>query len=176
MPLLLFITLFGLLDFVVLFAIGGQIGLLPTLALVLLSGALGLHLIRREGVQTLQRAQARFAQGEIPSDELITGAALIFGGALLVTPGFLSDGLGLLCLIPSSRRLLGRGLKRGGWRSRFFTMGASGTAQEKTADSDWHEHTRRTDKTSQDKTSQNSQANDEQPIEGDYIGKDDSRH
>lgn len=171
MPLLLFITLFGLLDFVVLFAIGGQIGLLPTLALVLLSGALGLHLIRREGVQTLQRAQSRFAQGELPSDELITGAALIFGGALLVAPGFLSDGLGLLCLIPSSRRLLGRGLQRGGWRGRIFTMGAGGATQEKTTGNDWHEHTRRSDK-----ASQNSQTNDEQPIEGDYIGKDDSRH
>ncbi|WP_277811243.1 FxsA family protein [Chromohalobacter canadensis] len=171
MPLLLFITLFGLLDFVVLFAIGGQIGLLPTLALVLLSGALGLHLIRREGVQTLQRAQIRFAQGELPSEELITGAALIFGGALLVAPGFLSDGLGLLCLIPSSRRFLGRGLQRGGWRGRIFTMGYGGATQEQTTASDWHEHTQRTDK-----ASQNNQTNDEQPIEGDYIGKDDSRH
>ncbi|MDV6318960.1 FxsA family protein [Chromohalobacter sp. HP20-39] len=171
MPLLLFITLFGLLDFVVLFAIGGQIGLLPTLALVLLSGALGLHLIRREGVQTLQRAQARFAQGEIPSDELITGAALIFGGALLIAPGFLSDGLGLLCLIPSSRRLLGRGLKHGGWRGRIFTMGSNGPARENTTDSDWHEHASRNDT-----ASQSGPASNEQPLEGDYIGKDDSRH
>ncbi|MCI0508492.1 UPF0716 protein FxsA [Chromohalobacter marismortui] len=171
MPLLLLITLFGLLDFVVLFAIGGQIGLLPTLALVLLSGALGLHLIRREGVQTLQRAQARFAQGEIPSDELITGAALIFGGALLVAPGFLSDGVGLLCLIPSSRRLLGRGLQRGGWRGRIFTMGPDGRTREGTTDSDWHEHAPR-----DDKASHGDQASNEQPIEGDYIGKDDSRH
>ncbi|MEQ7870923.1 FxsA family protein [Chromohalobacter salexigens] len=170
MPLLLFITLFGLLDFVILFAIGGQIGLLPTLALVLLSGALGLHLIRREGVQTLQRAQARFAQGEIPSDELITGAALIFGGALLVAPGFLSDGLGLLCLIPSSRRLLGKGLKQGGWRARMFSMGGHAQRPGPHANDAWHEHARPREDAHDGGTQR------DRPIEGDYIGKDDSRH
>ena len=94
MPLLLFFSLFALLDFVILFSVGSEVGLLTTLLLVLATGFIGLHLIRREGTATLARAQQRFAQGEIPSSELMTGAALIFGGALLMAPGFLSDGLG----------------------------------------------------------------------------------
>ncbi|MCP1367727.1 FxsA family protein, partial [Halomonas sp. BBD48] len=102
MPILFAFTLFALLDFVILFSVGAQIGLLMTLLLILGTGFLGLHLVRREGLATFQRAQQRLAQGEIPSSELMTGAALIFGGALLMAPGFLSDALGFMCLLPTS--------------------------------------------------------------------------
>ncbi|WP_148254865.1 FxsA family protein [Aidingimonas lacisalsi] len=122
MPILLFFTLFALLDFVILFAVGSEIGLLTTLALVLATGFIGLHLVRREGVATLTRAQHRFANGELPSDELLTGAALIFGGALLMAPGFLSDTLGFMCLIPTSRRLLGKWLTRANIRVKGFAF------------------------------------------------------
>lgn len=88
MPILLFISLFTLLDFVLLFTIGGQIGLLTTLLLVLGTGFIGLYLIRKEGVSTFARARQRMQMGEIPSQELLTGAALIFGGALLLARGF----------------------------------------------------------------------------------------
>uniref|UniRef100_UPI000650F989 FxsA family protein n=1 Tax=Halomonas sp. PR-M31 TaxID=1471202 RepID=UPI000650F989 len=73
MPILLAFTLFALLDFVILFSVGAQIGLLATLVLILATGFIGLYLVRREGVATFQRAQQRLAQGEIPSDELMTG-------------------------------------------------------------------------------------------------------
>lgn len=106
MPILLFISLFTLVDFVLLFTVGSHIGLLSTLALVLGTGFVGLHLIRKEGVSTLARARQRMQTGEIPSQELFTGAALIFGGALLLAPGFLSDALGLACLLPNARQLL----------------------------------------------------------------------
>lgn len=108
MPLLLFFSLFTLLDFVVLFSVGSQIGLLPTLLLVLATGFTGLYLIRQQGTATLLRARERMAQGELPSSELLTGAALIFGGALMLAPGFLSDALGLLCVMPGARRLPAR--------------------------------------------------------------------
>lgn len=110
MPILIFISLFTLLDFVVLFSIGSQIGLLTTLLLVLGTGFAGLHLIRKEGVATFARARQRMQAGEVPSSELLTGAALIFGGALLMAPGFLSDALGLACLIPSARQLMFKAL------------------------------------------------------------------
>lgn len=106
MPILIFISLFTLLDFVLLFSIGSQIGLLTTLLLVLSTGFIGLHLIRKEGVSTFARARQRMQAGEIPSTELFTGAALIFGGALLLAPGFLSDALGIACLLPTARQLL----------------------------------------------------------------------
>ncbi|MHB0774305.1 FxsA family protein [Halomonas sp. WWR20] len=168
MPLLFLITLFALLDFVVLFAIGGQIGLLATLLLVLLTGGIGLHLIRREGVSTLQRAQLRFARGEIPSDELITGAALIFGGALLMAPGFLSDTLGLLCLIPRSRQLLGRGLARATAKLGIFQQQSFRYTQD-----DWANGAR----TSQTQSHRDPQDDaDKTPLEGDFISKDEPRH
>ena len=66
------------------------------------------------------RAQERLQRGEMPSGELMEGAALIFGGALLMAPGFLSDGLGLLCLLPASRGLLTRGLSGNNVIARFF--------------------------------------------------------
>ncbi|MGL6249746.1 MAG: FxsA family protein, partial [Billgrantia desiderata] len=65
MPLLLFFSLFTLLDFVVLFSVGSQIGLLPTLLLVLATGFTGLYLIRQQGTATLLRARERMAQGEL---------------------------------------------------------------------------------------------------------------
>ncbi|CAN0154492.1 unnamed protein product [Ectocarpus sp. 12 AP-2014] len=70
MPILIFISLFTLFDFVVLFSIGSQIGLLTTLLLVLGTGFAGLHLIRKEGVSTLARARQRMQVGELPSSEL----------------------------------------------------------------------------------------------------------
>ncbi|HBQ07922.1 MAG TPA: exlusion protein FxsA, partial [Halomonas sp.] len=117
MPILLFISLFTLLDFVLLFTIGGQIGLLTTLLLVLGTGFIGLYLIRKEGVSTFARARQRMQMGEIPSQELLTGAALIFGGALLLAPGFLSDALGIACLIPNARQLLMKALTWAGLKT-----------------------------------------------------------
>ncbi len=87
MPFLLIFTLFALLDFVILFSVGSQIGLLTTLLLVLATGFIGLHLIRREGAATFARARERLERGEVPSGELLTGAALIFGGAPADGPG-----------------------------------------------------------------------------------------
>ncbi|ERS84216.1 FxsA family protein [Halomonas sp. PBN3] len=126
MPFLLFFTLFALLDFVILFSVGSQIGLLTTLALVLATGFIGLHLIRREGAATFARARERLERGEVPSGELLTGAALIFGGALLMAPGFVSDALGFLCLIPDARRLMGKLLAWLGIRTHGFHMHRDG--------------------------------------------------
>ena len=157
MPILLFISLFTLLDFVLLFSIGSQIGLLSTLILVLGTGFIGLHLIRKEGVSTFARARQRMQMGEIPSQELLTGAALIFGGALLLAPGFLSDALGIACLIPNARQLLMKaltwvGLKGAATKQHTYQRGASG----------WD--------ASGEKPSSNAQ---EGPIEGEFISGDD---
>jgi UPF0716 protein FxsA len=163
MPILLFISLFTLLDFVVLFSIGGQIGLLTTLLLILITGIGGLHLIRREGASTLARAKEKMNAGEIPSTELLTGAALIFGGALLMAPGFLSDALGLACLLPNARRLM---LKLLTW----FGLKASVNAQYQAGNQQDHKaHT-----TDHSETSSTSHQND--PLEGDFISRDEPSH
>ena len=170
MPILFAFTLFALLDFVILFSVGAQIGLLMTLLLILGTGFLGLHLVRREGLATFQRAQQRLAQGEIPSNELMTGAALIFGGALLMSPGFLSDALGFMCLLPTSRRFLGKLLSRlpfrvRGFTSASYTRGAEGWSQQTRQDSDTL-HQERDDERQDQGT----------PLEGDFISKDEPRY
>ncbi|MCE8015428.1 FxsA family protein [Halomonas sp. MCCC 1A17488] len=171
MPLLILFTLFTLLDFIVLFSVGSQIGLLPTLALVLATGFIGLHLIRRQGIATLARARQRLAQGELPSGELFTGAALIFGGALMLAPGFLSDALGLLCVLPGARRLLARLLALINLRLlagvHRHSPGGTGHGGE------WHRPEHGPNARSDDETRQS--AGQGQPLEGDFISRNEPR-
>ena len=86
--------------------IGGQIGALTTVLIVLATAFIGVNLLRFQGLSTLQRAQHNMAQGQMPAMEMMEGLVLAVGGALLITPGFLTDVLGFLCLIPGSRRAL----------------------------------------------------------------------
>ncbi|WP_344704669.1 FxsA family protein [Halomonas cibimaris] len=174
MPILIFLSLFTLLDFVVLFSVGGQIGLLATLLLVLITGIGGVHLIRREGAYTFARAQRRLNAGELPSDELLTGAALIFGGALLMAPGFLSDALGLACLIPDARRLVLKLLTRLGFRARMSQAGTrwhTRNPHQAGNPDDWNEaHARYRDKRSAPHAEQQENA----PLEGEFIARDEA--
>lgn len=157
MPILLFISIFTLLDFVLLFSIGSQLGLLTTLLLVIGTGFVGLHLIRKEGVSTFARARQRMQAGEIPSNELLTGAALIFGGALLMAPGFLSDALGLACLLPNARRLLMKALTWIGLKTAHKPSHQADTSYQR---EDQHQQT---------KTGQS-----DSPLEGDFISREDA--
>lgn len=174
MPFLLAFTLFALLDFVILFSVGSQIGLLTTLLLVLATGFIGLHLIRREGVATFARAQERMARGEVPSGELLTGAALIFGGALLMAPGFLSDALGFICLVPDARRLLGRLLGWLGIRLQHRTGHHRGSRPDQGPAADWQQAGRGDDAQRQEQEASGSDSR-EAPLEGDFIGRDERR-
>lgn len=166
MPILVFVSLFTLLDFVILFSIGSQIGLLTTLLLVIGTGVVGLHLIRKEGVATFARARQRMQSGEIPSNELFTGAALIFGGALLMAPGFLSDALGLACLVPNARRLLFKLLT---------ALGLRATAQ-RTADSQNSNAYQHDEPRYRQNDSASSSEQPQGPIEGDFISRDEPKH
>lgn len=90
--------------------VGGAIGALPTVALVIVTALVGVSLLRAQGMQTMAKFQQRVAQGELPADTMLEGAALLFGGALLLTPGFLTDIIGFLCLLPFTRQPLVRWL------------------------------------------------------------------
>ena len=102
---ILFITV-PLAELYVLIQVGGVIGILPTIALCLLTAALGAGLLRLQGLQTLERVRQKLEQGELPAIELIAGAILLLSGMLLLTPGFITDCLGFLCLIPRLRLAL----------------------------------------------------------------------
>jgi len=81
--------------------------------LVVLTAVAGATLARFQGMATLQRLQATLARGEAPAIEMIEGVLLLVGALLLLTPGFITDLLGFVCLIPITRRALAfRALKR----------------------------------------------------------------
>lgn len=86
--------------------VGGEIGAFNTVLIVLSTAVIGVNLLRYQGIATLRRAQSQMAQGQMPAQEMLEGLVLAVGGALLITPGFLTDFLGLLCLLPFTRRAL----------------------------------------------------------------------
>ena len=86
--------------------IGSMIGALWTVLLVVLTAVIGVSLLRIQGLSTLNRARNSMEMGTMPAMEMMEGMALAVGGALLITPGFLTDALGFLCLIPVTRRAM----------------------------------------------------------------------
>jgi len=86
--------------------IGGEIGVWATLALIVLTAVAGSVLIRQQGLRTLFRAQETLARQELPLREAFDGICLVLAGFLLLTPGFLTDAVGLLLLLPPFRAVL----------------------------------------------------------------------
>ncbi|MDW3096085.1 MAG: FxsA family protein [Gammaproteobacteria bacterium] len=86
--------------------LGGIIGALPTVILVIVTALLGVSLLRAQGFSTMAKFQQEVSTGQLPATTMLEGVALIFGGALLLTPGFLTDAIGFLCLIPFTRRTI----------------------------------------------------------------------
>lgn len=86
--------------------VGSLIGPLPTVALLLAISLAGAWLVRHQGFELLRRIQSELALGRLPAAELLDGAMVLVGGVLLLTPGFFTDLLGLLFLIPFSRALI----------------------------------------------------------------------
>ncbi|MEH6558733.1 MAG: FxsA family protein [Oceanicoccus sp.] len=90
----------------VLIEVGSAIGALSTIALVFLTAAVGLALLRQQGINTLLKVNARMERGELPAGEILEGVMLAVGGALLLTPGFITDVIGFCCLLPFTRKSL----------------------------------------------------------------------
>lgn len=101
---LLFFLTVPLLEIYFLLKIGALIGVVPTIFTVVATAVIGAWLLRVQGFSTLQRFQASMAKGEVPAIEIVEGPILLVGGALLLTPGFFTDILGFLCLLPGTRK------------------------------------------------------------------------
>ena len=101
--LLLLFTLVPIVELAVLIEIGQHLGMLPTVALVLATGALGAALARREGIQAFHRLRDSIGQGSFPGEAILDGVLILGGGLLLLTPGILTDLLGFAALVPGTR-------------------------------------------------------------------------
>jgi UPF0716 protein FxsA len=92
--------------------VGGWIGLGPTLALVVLTAVIGAWMLRQQGVSVLMRAQRQLVDGGLPMAEVFEALCLVIAGALLLAPGFFTDAIGALLLIPPVRRVLYQQVRR----------------------------------------------------------------
>ena len=102
--LLLLFTVVPIIELVLLLEVGRRIGTAATLLLILVTGVVGAVLARRQGVAALGHIRAELADGQIPGPTIIDGVMILVAGALLITPGVLTDIVGFLCLVPATRR------------------------------------------------------------------------
>lgn len=103
--LVLFIAV-PIIEIAVLIQVGGWIGLWPTLGLVILTAVVGSIELRSQGLATVNKLRSQLDQGQIPTQTLFDGVCLLFAGALLLTPGFVTDVVGMLMFVAPFRRLL----------------------------------------------------------------------
>ena len=131
--LLLLFLLVPLIEIYVLIQVGSVIGAGWTIFLVVGTAVLGAGLLRMQGLNTMQKAQASLAKGEIPAIAMLEGVALLFSGAMLLTPGFFTDAIGFALLIPAVRQgLIKRVLKNGQFIYHGQTMHSNQTYADST--------------------------------------------
>ena len=105
MWLLLLFILIPLLEIWLFIMLGGFIGIYPTLFIILLTAILGTFLVKTQGVNVLKEIQSKFNELENPTEPIVHGAMILFAGALLLTPGFFTDTVGFLLLLPNVRKV-----------------------------------------------------------------------
>lgn len=125
MPAILFVLfiLGPILELVVIIQVGQILGLWPTVALLVGLSLLGAVLVKREGLKAWWRFNHTVQAGRVPAVEVVDGALVLLGGALLVTPGFLTDALGFVLIVPVTRSMVRRFLRK---RTRLLMVGAAG--------------------------------------------------
>jgi UPF0716 protein FxsA len=106
--LLLLFLVVPVAELYVIYLVGDAIGILPTLGLLAVDSVLGTLLLRSQGRAVWRRFNEAMAAGRVPHREVVDGVLVIFGGAFLITPGFLTDVVGLLLLVPPTRSVLRR--------------------------------------------------------------------
>lgn len=92
--------------------IGSWLGVLPTIVLLFFVSAAGAYLVKREGLRVWRRMQDQIVAGKMPSNEILDGVCLLLAGVLLLVPGFVTDAVGLLLLLPPFRLVLRKMLQR----------------------------------------------------------------
>ncbi|HIF9110927.1 TPA: FxsA family protein [Photobacterium damselae] len=140
-PILLLLFIFvPIIEIALFIQVGGFIGLWPTIALVLITAIVGASLVRSQGLATLTSVQNRLQQGELPAQQIVEGVMLAVAGVLLLTPGFMTDCMGMTILLPAPRAWLAKQLMQrvkvqGMGQSSGFSGGFSGGFQQGPFDS-----------------------------------------
>jgi len=162
---LLFIVI-PLIELYFIIVVGEMIGAFWTVMLVIITAVVGVNLLRVQGMSTLTRAQRNMAQGQIPAMEMMEGIALAVAGVLLITPGFITDTLGFLLLLPPTRQAL----------IRFMMSRTVVNGQFSAGSAAWYQHHgyRGAPGENHDKTGsyKGSSSNGGRTIEGEYTRED----
>lgn len=108
MRLILIFIVVPLIEILLLIEIGSRIGTLNTLFVIVLTGILGGYMMRQQGFTIIGNIRGDLSQGRMPTGELINGVMVLVGGILLLTPGFLTDAVGFVLLIPPTRKLINK--------------------------------------------------------------------
>jgi len=109
-----------ILELMVIIQVGQSVGAWNTVILLVVDSLVGAWLVKHQGIGLLKKSQDRLRNGELPSDEIFSGVTVLFAGALMLTPGFLTDLVGLLLLVPPIRALVLMIVRRK-FRSRIGT-------------------------------------------------------
>lgn len=139
--LLLLFVVVPIIELSLLVRLGEYIGFWPTVGIIFLTGTAGSFFARREGFSVWKRLNDRLASGQLPGQEIMDGVLILLAGALLITPGVLTDIVGFLALLPPSRRLIGtyvqkrlrQSMQNGNIRVGFGGFGPSPNTQRPNA-------------------------------------------
>ena len=107
-PFFLFFIGLPALEIFLLIKIGGQVGALNTVALIFLTAIIGIYFAKLQGIQTLKSGMINLYQNKMPVYEMMSGASIAIAALLLIIPGFFTDSIGFLLLIPFTRKILFR--------------------------------------------------------------------
>ncbi len=118
-PLIFFIVI-PIAELLLILKVADLIGGWTTLLLVILTAFIGLTVLKRQGARTMNRAQSRLQSGQLPAQEVVEGMMLVFAGAMLISPGFITDTIGVILLMAPLRRRLAGKLMRSG-KGMFFS-------------------------------------------------------
>ena len=120
MPLFIIFIVVPLIELFLLLEVGAIIGSGWTFLIIILTAILGTKLVKQQGLSTWQKIQQKLAQGQLPAQSMFDGICILISGVLLITPGFMTDGVGLLLLTPAFRVLAFKNLG-----DKIHVMGAS---------------------------------------------------
>ena len=110
--LLLLFIIIPIVELAILIELSSRIGLIHTIIIIIITGTIGAALARDQGFKVFQRIKLNLTQGKIPADDLLIGVIILSGGLLLITPGLFTDIAGFIFIIPGTRKILKKLLKR----------------------------------------------------------------